>query len=65
MSQEELADKLGVSRQSILKWESSSSITDINRILELGKLFGVSTDYLLKDEIQTVEYAEPTSPHKR
>lgn len=51
-SQEQLADKLGVSRQSVSKWESAQSMPDINRILELSKLFGVSTDYLLKDEIE-------------
>lgn len=48
-SQEELADKLQVSRQSVSKWESAQSIPDINRILQLAELFGVSTDYLLKD----------------
>lgn len=51
-SQEKLADKLGVSRQSVSKWESAQSVPDINRILDLAKLFGVSTDYLLKDEIE-------------
>lgn len=50
-SQEELADKLEVSRQSISKWESAQSVPDMNRILLLSKVFGVSTDYLLKDEI--------------
>ena len=49
-SQEELADKLGVSRQSVSKWESSQSVPDLQRILEMSKLFGVSTDYLLKDD---------------
>lgn len=49
-SQEELADKLGVSRQSVSKWESAQSVPDLQRILEMSKLFGVSTDYLLKDE---------------
>lgn len=58
MSQEELADKLGVSRQSISKWESSQSIPDLNRILDLGKIFGVSTDYLLKDEMEAVEFSD-------
>lgn len=57
MSQEELAEKLGVSRQSISKWESSQSIPDLNRILELGRVFGVSTDYLLKDDMEDVEYS--------
>ena len=49
-SQEDLADKLGVSRQSVSKWESAQSIPDLNRILEMSRLFNVSTDYLLKDE---------------
>ena len=48
-SQEDLADKLGVSRQSVSKWESAQSVPDLQRVLELSKLFGVSTDYLLKD----------------
>ena len=50
-SQEELADKLEVSRQSVSKWESAQSTPDLNRILKMAELFGVSTDYLLKDEI--------------
>ena len=55
MSQEELADKLGVSRQSVSKWEGAQSVPDINKIIELSKIFGVSTDYLLKDEIEIEE----------
>lgn len=51
-SQEELADKLGVSRQSVSKWESAQSVPDLQRILEMSRLFGVSTDYLLKDEVE-------------
>lgn len=54
-SQEELAEQLGVSRQSISKWEGAQSIPDMNKILALAKLFGVSTDYLLKDEMETPE----------
>ena len=50
-SQEELADRLEVSRQSISKWESAQSVPDMNRILKLSELFGVTTDYLLKDEL--------------
>lgn len=52
-SQEELADKLNVSRQSISKWEGAQSIPDINKILEVAKLFGVTTDRLLKDDVET------------
>ncbi len=51
-SQEELADKLDVSRQSVSKWESAQSTPDLNRILAMADLFGVTTDYLLKDEIE-------------
>lgn len=50
LSQEELAEKMGVSRQSVSKWESAQSIPDLNKILVLSEIFGVSTDYLLKDE---------------
>ena len=49
-SQEELAMRLGVSRQSVSKWESMASLPDLDRILRMSELFGVSTDYLLKDE---------------
>lgn len=51
-SQEELANKLGVSRQAVSKWESAGSIPDLQRILQMSELFGVTTDYLLKNEIE-------------
>ena len=54
-SQEELAEKMNVSRQSVSKWESGNSIPDLNKILLLGQIFDVSTDFLLKDELE----AEP------
>ncbi|MEM5770659.1 MAG: helix-turn-helix transcriptional regulator, partial [Bacillota bacterium] len=57
-SQEDLAEKMNVSRQSISKWESAAAIPDINRILELAKLFGVTTDYLLKDDVEQLEYSD-------
>ncbi len=50
-SQEELAERLEVSRQSVSKWESGLSMPDMNKILGMSALFGVSTDYLLKDEL--------------
>lgn len=56
-SQEELAEKMNVSRQSISKWESAAAIPDINRILELAQIFGVTTDYLLKDELEDTAYS--------
>lgn len=53
-SQEELAQKLGVSRQAISKWEVSDSYPEVENILEICKLFDVSTDYLLKDELEEI-----------
>lgn len=50
-SQEELAVRMDVSRQSVSKWESMNSIPDLDKIVKLSQLFGVSTDYLLKDEM--------------
>ncbi|MBQ6844698.1 MAG: helix-turn-helix transcriptional regulator [Agathobacter sp.] len=55
-SQEELAELMGVSRQAVCKWEGAQSIPDINRLIQLSKLFNVSIDYLLKDEIEEVIY---------
>ena len=52
-SQEELAEKLSVSRQAVSKWESAQSIPDLQRVIQLSEIFGVSTDYLLKDECET------------
>ena len=57
-SQEELADKMNVSRQAVSKWESAQTIPDIDKIMLLGELFGVTTDYLLKDSIEDEEIAE-------
>ncbi|MBQ9827930.1 MAG: helix-turn-helix transcriptional regulator [Lachnospiraceae bacterium] len=54
-SQEELAEKMDVSRQSISKWEMAQSVPDMARILRLSEIFNVSTDYLLKDDIESFE----------
>ncbi len=52
-SQEELADRLGVSRQSVSKWEGAQAVPDMKKIIQMSELFGVSTDYLLKDEMES------------
>lgn len=54
-SQEELAEQMNVTRQSVSKWEGAQSVPDLEKIIQLSKLFGVSTDYLLKDEIEPNE----------
>ena len=51
-SQEELAEMLSVSRQSVSKWEGAQAVPDLNKIIKMAEIFGVSTDYLLKDEIE-------------
>ena len=56
-SQEELAEKLGVTRQSVSKWEGAQSIPDMEKLLTLSRIFGVSTDTLLKDELDLAEGA--------
>lgn len=60
-SQEELADKMEVSRQAVSKWESAQTIPDLKKILQLATLFGVTTDYLLKDEIEDEEFSNDDS----
>ena len=51
-SQEELAEKLNVSRQSVSKWESGQAKPDLDKIIALSDIFDVSTDYLLKDDTE-------------
>lgn len=61
-SQEELAEQMGVSRQSISKWEGAQSIPDLEKIIKLAKLFSVSTDYLLLDELGDEQTEAPALP---
>lgn len=65
-SQEELAAKMNVSRQAVSKWEAAQTTPDLEKILQLGNLFGVTTDYLLKDEMEDEEFTDETDiPVKR
>ena len=50
-SQEELAEQLNVSRQSVSKWEGAQSVPDLNKVIAMAEIFNVSTDYLLKDDM--------------
>lgn len=52
LSQEDLAEKLGVTRQSVSKWEGAQSVPDMDKVVMMSRLFGVSTDFLLKDELE-------------
>ena len=57
-SQEELAAQLNVSRQSVSKWESAQSIPDMDKVVQMSRLFGVTTDFLLKDEMEIEEHTQ-------
>ena len=50
MSQEDLAEKMNVSRQSISKWESNQSVPEVEKLIQLSNIFNVSTDWILKGE---------------
>ena len=58
MTQEEFASKCNVSRQSISKWEADIALPETEKLLILGKLFHVSMDVLLKDELTLSEIKE-------
>ncbi len=59
MSQGDLAEKLDVSRQTISKWENNMSIPELDKIISLSNLFGVSVDYIVKGEGVTVSAVSP------
>lgn len=66
MSQLDLADALGVSRQAVSKWETGESNPDVTKLPQMAALFGVTTDYLLSDEPveKNAEPAEAPEPHQ-
>lgn len=53
LSQEDLAEKLNVSRQAISRWENGTALPDAQNVLQISKLFGVTTDYLLNDDYES------------
>ena len=65
MSQDALADKLGVSRQAVSKWERDEATPDLDKIIKLSELYGISLDALLKEEPQPAKTQQtPPHPHK-
>jgi len=65
MSQEQLADELNISRQAVSKWETNESQPDIERLVEIGGLFNVSTDYLIKDGYTATTTVTPPTRKSR
>ena len=57
-SQEELAEKVGVSRQAVSKWEGAQTTPDLQKLLILSEVFGVTSDYLLKDDMEDPDYIQ-------
>lgn len=63
-SQEELAAQMEVSRQSVSKWESGTSVPDIDKIILLSSIFGITTDYLLKEDDEFIHSEESLNIQK-
>ena len=63
-SQEELADRAGVSRQAVSRWESGSAKPDADKMVAVCDLFGVSADYLLRDNYEGGKTAGPAVPQE-
>lgn len=61
LSQEDLAEKLGVSRQSVSKWETGQSVPDLDKLIKLADLFGISVDELVREE-ERPQPPEPPQP---
>ena len=64
LSQEELAARVGVSRQAVSKWELGEAAPDIGKLLALAKAFGVTTDHLLDEEAEPERAAPPQPPRE-
>lgn len=59
LSQETFGERLGVSRQSVSKWETDQSVPELDKIVAISEIFGVSTDYLLKETEEAYREKEP------
>lgn len=65
LSQEALGDMLGVSRQSVSKWETDQSLPELEKVVAISELFKVSTDYLLKGNVERPEIFIPETENVR
>ena len=62
LSQGEVADALGVSRQSVSKWENNTSVPELDKLVKLGELFGLTLDELVKGEAAPAPAGRPERP---
>lgn len=65
LSQEQLAERLGISRQSVSKWEAGDSVPEPERLVEMSRFFNVTTDYLLKEEEERGQAMHAEMPGRR
>ena len=70
LSQEALAERIGVSRQAVSKWETGEAMPEVTKLLQLAQTFGVSTDWLLSEDdpepeasAESVQPLQPENPH--
>ena len=62
LSQDQLAKLLDVSRQAVSKWERNEAMPEAEKLVRISRQFGVSTDYLLLEELEEPETANTTAP---
>lgn len=63
LSQESFGESLGVSRQSVSKWETGQSVPELEKIVAISDMFGVTTDYLLREDLEKIDWeSSPTEP---
>lgn len=65
LSQEELAERIGISRQAVAKWESGKAVPDINNLIQLSNIFKISLDRLVKEEESGCSLEFPTGEKKK
>ena len=64
MSQDALAEKLGVSRQAVSRWERDETMPETDKVIALAELFGVTTDYLLRQQPEETEQEAPPDSNR-
>ena len=62
LSQDQIAELLDVSRQAVSKWERNEAMPEAEKLVRISRQFGVSTDYLLLEELEEPETASTTAP---
>lgn len=65
MSQDVLAEKLGVSRQAVSRWERDETMPETDKVVALADLFGVTTDYLLRQQIEEPKAGQENEEKKK